>query len=86
MPEEFTLVRDFAIIMAVAGGALVLFSQLAQTAILGYLLAGLLIGHFTLPAPPVADTETIRRLADLGLVLLLFGSRTPGLLNTQKSH
>lgn len=72
MPEEFSLLRDFAIIMAVAGGALVLFRRLGQPPILGYLLAGLIVGPFTLPAPPVQNTETVRLLADLGLVLLLF--------------
>ena len=70
--EEFALVRDFAIIMAVAGGVVVLFRKLNQPPILGYLLAGLLIGPFTLPEPPIGDVESIRLLADLGLVLLLF--------------
>ena len=70
--EEFALVRDFAIIMAVAGAVIVLFRKLNQPPILGYLLAGLIIGPFTLPNPPVKDVDTIRLLADLGLVLLLY--------------
>ena len=70
--QEFALVRDFAIIMAVAGGVVVLFRKLNQPPILGYLLAGLLIGPFTLPEPPIKDVGSIRLLADLGLVLLLF--------------
>ena len=74
MHAEFTLVRDFALIMAVAGAALVLFRHLKQPPILGYLIAGLIIGPFTLPNPPVGDVETIRRLADIGLVLLLFAA------------
>jgi monovalent cation:H+ antiporter-2, CPA2 family len=41
--------------------------------VLGYLLAGIIIGPFTLPNPPVQNVDTIRLLADLGLVLLLFG-------------
>ena len=71
-PEQLTLIRDFAIIMAVAGAALVLFRRLGQPPVLGYLLAGFLIGPFTLPSPPVRDPEAIRLLADIGLVLLLF--------------
>ena len=67
------LVWDFAIIMAVAGGALLLFRQFKQPPVLGYLLAGVIIGPFTLPDPPVKNVDTIRLLADLGLVLLLFG-------------
>lgn len=81
MPEvvvshEFTLVRDFAIIMAVAGVAIVIFRRLNQPPILGYLIAGVIVGPFTLPLfgihPPITNTESIRLLADLGLVLLLF--------------
>ncbi len=70
--QEFALVRDFAIIMTVAGLAVVVFRRLNQPPILGYLLAGILVGPFTLPHPPVTNTESIRLLADLGLVLLLF--------------
>ncbi len=70
--ETHTLLRDFAIVMATAGVALVLFRRIKQPPILGYLLAGVLIGPFTLPHPPVENVETIRLLADLGLVVLLF--------------
>ena len=72
MSEEFALVRDFAIIMAVAGGALVLFRRFNLPPILGYLLAGFIISPFTLPDPPIHNAETIRLLSDLGLVLVLF--------------
>lgn len=73
MHTEANLLRDFAIIMAVAGAAVVIMRQLKQPSILGYLIAGVLVGPFTFDHPVVADTETIRRLADVGLVLLLFG-------------
>jgi CPA2 family monovalent cation:H+ antiporter-2 len=71
-PEQLTLIRDFAIIMAVAGVAVVIFKRLRQPSILGYLVAGVLVGPFTFPSPPVANIEIVRLLADLGLVLLLF--------------
>lgn len=62
--------------MAVAGVAIVLFQWLKQPPVLGYLIAGLIVGPFTLPLfglhPLVSDTHEIRLLADLGLVLLLF--------------
>lgn len=74
--EELTLVRDFAIIMMVAGIAIAVFRRLNQPPILGYLVAGLVVGPFTLPHlgihAPVTNIESIRLLADLGLVLLLF--------------
>ena len=70
--EGSALVRDFAIIMAVAGVAVVVFRKLNQPPILGYLIAGVVVGPFTLPNPPVTNQESIRLLADLGLVVLLF--------------
>ena len=59
--------------MAVAGVAVVVFRKLNQPPILGYLIAGLLVGPFTFAHSPVTNTESVRLLADLGLVLLLFG-------------
>ncbi len=70
--EHFALLRDFAIVMAVGGGAVVLFRVLKQPPILGYLLGGLLIGPYTLPSPPVENVGLITALADLGLIILLF--------------
>jgi len=71
--DEITLVKDFAVIMVVAGAITLLFRKLRQPPILGYLIAGLIVGPYTLPTPPVTDIHTISLLADLGLVLLLFG-------------
>jgi CPA2 family monovalent cation:H+ antiporter-2 len=71
--EGIALLKDFAIIMVVAGVVTLLFRRLRQPPILGYLIAGLLISPYTLPTPPVTEVDTIRLLADLGLVLLLFG-------------
>ena len=70
--HEAGLVRDFAIIMVVAAVALVLFRRLGLPPILGYLLAGVLIGPYTFAWPSIGDIDTIRLLADLGLVLILF--------------
>ncbi|NQW17425.1 MAG: cation:proton antiporter [Chloroflexi bacterium] len=72
MDHELNLLQDFAIIMAVAGAAILLFRRIGQPPILGYLVAGVLIGPFTFSNPPVKDSELITLLADLGLVLLLF--------------
>lgn len=68
--------------MAVAGVALVLFRRINLPPVLGYLLAGVIVGPFTFAAisfgpfadfqGPVQNLQTIRSLADFGLVLLLF--------------
>ena len=59
--------------MAVAGVALVVFRLIRMPSVLGFLVAGALIGPFAPWNPLVKDIDTIRLLADLGLVLLLFG-------------
>lgn len=81
--ESIGLIRDFAVTMAVAGIALVVFRVIHMPPVLGYLLAGVIVGPFTLSAidigplagidGPVQNLQTIRLLAELGLVLLLFG-------------
>ncbi len=70
-PAEPHLLRDFAIIMAVGGVALLLCRQIKLPPVLGYLVAGVLVGPSALKA--VENPETIGLLAELGLVLLLFG-------------
>ncbi len=69
----YAIVRDLAIIMAVA--ALVTFScyRLRQPLILGYLIAGILIGPYTRPIGLVSRLDILGELADLGVILLLFG-------------
>ena len=68
---ESYLLRDFAVIMAAGGAAMLLCRQIKLPPILGYLGAGALLGPFALGA--VHNADTIGLLADLGLVLLLFG-------------
>jgi CPA2 family monovalent cation:H+ antiporter-2 len=70
--EEISLIQDFAVIMVVAGAVTLLFRKLRQPPVLGYLIAGVLVGPYTLPFSPITETDTISLLADLGLVLLLF--------------
>ena len=54
--EEFRLVQDFAVIMAVAGVAIVLFRRFGQPPILGYLLAGLVVPSTTWRASASSPT------------------------------
>ncbi|MSQ09328.1 MAG: cation:proton antiporter [Dehalococcoidia bacterium] len=67
-----SLLRDFAIIMAAGGAALVITRWLKQPPVLGYLIAGALVGPFLFPKYTVSNVDSIRRIADLGLVVLLF--------------
>ena len=59
--------------MAIAAAGLVFARLVWQPPVLGYLAAGLLIGPFTLPRPVISNLDTVELMAELGLVLLLFG-------------
>lgn len=64
--------RDFGVVVTGAAVSLVIFRRLNLSPVPGFLLAGALLGPFSLMASPVRDVETIRLLADVGLVMLLF--------------
>ncbi|APG05268.1 cation/H(+) antiporter [Luteibacter rhizovicinus DSM 16549] len=65
-------IQDLATVMLVAGLTTVIFQRLRQPVVLGYIIAGLLIGPHTLPVIFIHDEETIRTLSELGMILLLF--------------
>lgn len=65
-------IKDLAIIMMIAGLITLLFHRFKQPVVLGYLLAGMIVGPHTPPIPLVTDIATIQTLAELGVVFLLF--------------
>ncbi len=67
-----TLLRDMAVVMIVAGVVTLVFHQLRQPVVLGYILAGVIIGPHTPPFALIEDDASIRTLADLGVILLMF--------------
>ena len=70
--SEAILFHDLAIVMIAAGVAALLAHALNQPKILGYILAGVVIGPHTPPFSFVHDEATIRTLADLGILFLMF--------------
>jgi monovalent cation:H+ antiporter-2, CPA2 family len=64
-------VRDLALILGTAAVSTVIFQRLKLPVIVGYLLAGMVVGPLT-PWQLVHDPETVSTLAELGVVLLLF--------------
>jgi monovalent cation:H+ antiporter-2, CPA2 family len=71
--EQVSLLRDFALIMVVAGIVTIVLRKLRQPPVLGYLVAGLFLSPYFIHFYSVTDVHTIGLLADIGLVLLLFG-------------
>jgi monovalent cation:H+ antiporter-2, CPA2 family len=65
-------IQDLAVIMLVSGVVTVLFHRLRQPVVLGYIVAGVIIGPYTPPFELIRDEQTIRTLGGLGLMFLLF--------------
>lgn len=71
MPHEATLIATIAISLAYAFlGGFIAF-RLGLPPLVGYLLAGLAVGPFT--PGFVADAELTAQLAEIGVILLMFG-------------
>ncbi|ABE49398.1 MULTISPECIES: cation:proton antiporter [Methylobacillus] len=65
-------IQDLAVIMLVAGMVTIIFHRMKQPVVLGYILAGLILGPHTPPFAMVHDNHTIEILAELGIVFLMF--------------
>ena len=66
------LISDLALIMICAGIITVLFKYLKQPVVLGYIIAGIIVGpHFDL-LPTAGDKVNIQIWADIGVIFLLF--------------
>lgn len=65
------VLQAIAIVLCVAAVTTVLFQRLRQPVVLGYILAGLVVGPFV-PIPLVANPDVVTTLSELGVILLMF--------------
>lgn len=65
-------IQDLAIIMLMAGLATVICHRLKQPIVLGYIIAGIIIGPHIPPFSFISDEITIKTLAELGVIFLMF--------------
>ena len=66
------LVQDFAVIMIVAAIMLVITRKLKQSMVIGYILAGMIIGPHTPPFSLIHNVNSLNSFAELGIIMLLF--------------
>ncbi len=66
------LIADLGLILAAAGVTTLLFKKIKQPLVLGYILAGLLVGPHISFMPTVTDHESITIWAEIGVIFLLF--------------
>jgi CPA2 family monovalent cation:H+ antiporter-2 len=72
MHHGIGFIQDLAVVMALAGVVTVLFHRLKQPVVLGYIVAGVIIGPYTPPFQLIHDEQTIQTLGELGVVFLMF--------------
>jgi len=65
-----TFIQDFAVVLLFAFVITLFFSRIRQPAVFGYLVAGILIGPYTLRL--VSDLDAINVFAELGIILLMY--------------
>jgi CPA2 family monovalent cation:H+ antiporter-2 len=70
---QLQFLGDLAIVLLIAGFITVLFRLLKQPVVLGYILAGAIIGPNTPPFKLVGDDHTVHIFSELGVILLMFG-------------
>jgi CPA2 family monovalent cation:H+ antiporter-2 len=66
------LVADLALILITAGVVTILFKWLKQPVVLGYIVAGFMVGPHMHLLPSVADSENIATWSEIGIIFLLF--------------
>ena len=72
MSELPALFSDLALILVTAGITTVLFKWMKQPLVLGYIIAGLLIGPYFPWFPVVIDHQSVETWSEIGMVFLLF--------------
>jgi CPA2 family monovalent cation:H+ antiporter-2 len=68
--QEITILRELIILLAVSLPITYLFHRAKLPALVGFLITGVLIGPYG--ASIITETRVVERLADVGVVLLLF--------------
>ena len=71
--SEGAFFQDLAMLMAIAGVVAIVFSRLGWPKVIGYILAGILMGEHTWGGALLADPLSTQTIGQLGVVFLMFG-------------
>src|SRR5437660_669367 len=73
MQHANAFLGNLAVVLCVAAATTVLFHRLRQPVVLGYILAGLIVGPYV-PVPLVADRAIVQELSELRVLPVLLGT------------
>ena len=66
------ILEDFAIVMLISTAMAVIFHKLKQPLVIGFIVAGIIIGPYSPPFSLVKNLDILNLFAELGVILLLF--------------
>ena len=66
------LIIDLAVILGVAAVVTYVFRKINQPVVLGYIVAGIIVGPYTHPFFSIVDVNSLKTLAELGVIFLMF--------------
>lgn len=69
---EISLLKDLAILLFACGMFAIIFRYLKLPLLLGYIIAGFIVGPNFHLAPTINDATTINHLSELGVIFLMF--------------
>ena len=72
MQENMHLVSDLALILISAGIMTIIFKLLKQPLVLGYIVAGFIVGPHLDIFPTVMEQTSIQEWSEIGIIFLLF--------------
>ncbi len=72
MPHLPDLIHDLALILITGAIVTLIFRKIKQPLVLGYIIAGFVVGPYFHLAPSVADAKNVKTLAEIGVIFLLF--------------
>lgn len=70
--EVGQIVQDFTIIMVIASVMALISYKLKQPMVIGYIVAGMIIGPYTPPFSLLINSDILNLFAEIGIILLLF--------------
>ncbi len=70
LPE---LIHDLGFILIAAAIVSLVFKRFKQPVVLGYLIAGVLVGPYISVTPTVVEADSLKIWAEIGVIFLLFG-------------
>src|ERR671918_1448174 len=66
------IIQDFSVIMIIASAMAFISYKLKQPLVIGYIIAGIIIGPHTPPFSLILNQDILNLFAEIGVILLLF--------------